>query len=83
MPTRRPRHHLTETDELARAIDAAALLHPGESRAAILRHVIRVGAEAIAEQQTRHRSVVHERAGQYPALYATRSLDQLREEWPD
>ena len=83
MPTRRPRHFITEADELTAAIDAAALLHPGESRAAILRHVIRGGTEAIAERQAHHRSGVHERAGQYPAVYATRYLDDLREEWPD
>ena len=83
MPTTRPRHLLTETDELAAAIDAAAPLYPGESRADVLRHVIRIGFEAIAEQGTRHRIVVHERAGRYPGLYATRYLDQLREEWPE
>lgn len=82
MPTARPRHLLTETDDVAAAIDAAAPHYPGESRADVLRHLVRLGAETIAEQQCQHRGIVRERAGRYPGLYPAGYLDDLREDWP-
>jgi hypothetical protein len=83
MPTVRPRHLLTETDELANAIDAAAALYPGESRADVLRHLVRLGAETIAEQQDRRRDTVRHRAGRFPGLYPAGHLDDLRDDWPE
>ena len=83
MPTVRPRHLLTETDELAHAIDAAAALYPGETRADVLRHLVQLGAETIAEQQGRHRDTVRDRAGHFPGLYPAGYLDDLREDWPE
>jgi hypothetical protein len=83
MPTVRPRHLLTETDELANAIDAAAALYPGESRADVLRHLVRLGAETIAEQQDRRRDTVRHRAGRFPGLYPAGHLDHLRDDWPE
>lgn len=83
MPTTRQRHLLTETDDLAAAIDAAAPLYPGESRAAVLRHLVDLGAEAIAQQQDRRRRLVRDRAGRYPGLYPSDHLDELRSEWPE
>lgn len=83
MPTTRQRHLLTETDDLAAAIDAAAPLYPGESRADVLRHLVGLGAEAIARRQDRHRRLVVERAGRYPGLYPAGHLDELRSEWPE
>jgi hypothetical protein len=83
MPTVRPRHLLTETDELAHAIDAAAALYPGETRADVLRHLVQLGAETIAEQQGRHRSTVRDRAGHFPGLYPAGYLDDLGEDWPE
>jgi hypothetical protein len=83
VPTTRQRHLLTETDDLAAAIDAAAPLYPGESRAAFLLHLFEIGAEAIAERQSRRTCLVRERAGRYPGLYPTGHLDELRAEWPE
>jgi hypothetical protein len=83
MPTTRQRHLLTETDDLAAAIDAAAPLYPGQSRADVLRHLVELGAAAIAQRQDRHRHLVRERAGRYPGLYPAAYLDELRAEWPE
>lgn len=83
VPTARTRHVLTETDDLAEAIDAAAPQYPGESRADVLRRLVRLGAETIAEQQHRHRREVLDRAGRYPGLYPPGYLDRLRDEWPE
>ena len=83
MPTTRQRHLLTETDDLAAAIDAAVPLYPGESRADVLRHLVELGASTIAERQGRHRRLVRERAGRYPGLYPAGYLDELRADWPE
>lgn len=83
VPTTRPRHLLTETDDLAEAIDAAAPLYPGDSRADVLRHLVYLGAETIAERQGRRREAVRDLAGRYPGLYPAGYLDVLREEWPE
>ena len=71
---------LTETDDLAAAIDAAAPRYAGESRAAVLRHLVRLGAEAVAAQQQGHRLEATERAGRYPGLYPAGHLRDLRAE---
>jgi len=81
MPTTRVRHLLTETDEIAEAIDAAMPLYPGASRADILRRLIHIGFETLADQQVRHRIIVREVAGRYPGLYPEGYLDDLREDW--
>ena len=83
MPTTRQRHLLTETDDLAAAIDAAAPMYPGESRADVLRHLVQLGAETIASRQGRHRQLVRERAGRYPGLFPMGYLDELRADWPE
>lgn len=74
---------LAETDALAAAIDAAAPLYQGAARAEILRLLVHLGAESIAEQQGRHRHVVLQHAGRYPGLNQRGYLDELREEWPE
>jgi hypothetical protein len=83
MPTVRPRHVLTETDDLAEAIDAAAPLYPGASRADVLRHLVQLGAEAVSDRQKLHRGAVRDRAGRYPGLYPAGYLDDLVEDWPE
>lgn len=83
MPTTRQRHLLTETDDIAQAIDAAAARYPGQSRADILRQLVRVGAEAIGQQHDARRRTVVEHAGRHPDLFAPGYLEELREEWPE
>lgn len=82
VPTSRPRHLVTETDDIATAIDAAAAHYPGATRADVLRRLVELGAEVIAEDQEAHRRTVRARAGRYPGLYAAGYLDHLRDDWP-
>jgi hypothetical protein len=81
VPTVRRRHTLTETDDLAHAIDAAAVVYPYASRAEILRRLALLGAETIADQQQWRRRVVLERAGRYQGLFTHGYLEELREDW--
>ncbi|MFN0028733.1 MAG: hypothetical protein ACKV2O_16355 [Acidimicrobiales bacterium] len=83
MPTARPRHVLTETEDLADAIDAASALFPGESRADILRRLVKLGAATVAEQQEQHRQAVRSHAGGHPGLFPDGYLDDLRSDWDD
>ena len=47
MPTTRPRHQITETDEIAEAIDAGLREWPDLSRSDVIRELIVKGADAL------------------------------------
>jgi hypothetical protein len=86
VPTTRPRHLVTETDELGAALDDAAARWPGLSRAQLLARLALEGHRAIGQREAdRHRRRLDALArhrgaltGVYPAGY----LDELRNEWP-
>ena len=88
MPTTRPRHTLTETDDLAAALDAAARRWPEDasSRSRLLLRLVDAGQRAIGEDGERERA--HRRAavdrthGQFSGVYGPEYLDRLRDEWP-
>jgi hypothetical protein len=74
---------LTETDDVARAIDRAAELYPGESRASVLRRLIELGAEAVAQRAAARREHVRRHAGRHPGVFEPNELETLREDWPE
>ncbi len=74
---------LTETDDIARAIDAVSALYPGETRTEILRRLVRLGAETMAQQKDWRRHNVSASAGHFPGLYPPDYLDDLRQDWPE
>ena len=82
MPTTKQRHIVTETAEIAEAIDIGAAMYPGVSRADILRKLVIAGAGAVAAQSQRRRDVVERHAGRHTGMYPAGYLDQLRDEWP-
>ena len=72
MPTTRPRHSITETPEVAAAIDQALEVFPDAgSRAGVLMELIRLGAD---EVQRRRRSVDEKWADRRAAV---RELSQM------
>lgn len=86
MPTTRPRHQITETDEVARALDLAAQRWPGETRG---RLVVRLLTQAADRLEGENEDILVARrarleafrdtwAGTYPDGY----LDELRDDWP-
>ena len=88
MPTTRPRHTLTETDELASALDTAARHWPEDagSRSRLLLRLIEAGERAISEDRERERAqrraAVDRTHGQFRGVYGPGYLERLRDEWP-
>ena len=88
MPTVRPRHMITESDRLADAIDAAAVLWPsdGDERAKLLRKIIDAGIDAINSQSTQRRQsrlkAIVSIAGGLDEVWPEGWLDSARNEWP-
>lgn len=89
MPTSRPRYTLTETDELAAALDAAATLWPElqGDRTALLRRVVELGTRTVTERhedKTAARiAVIRRVAGSFDGVYPDGALEELRSEWPE
>jgi hypothetical protein len=87
MPTSRPRHTITETDELARALDDAAARWPEErGRAGLLLRLAREGHRSIDRERENasadRRAAVHRTRGALTGAYPDGYLARLREEWP-
>lgn len=85
VPTDRRRYQITETDEVARAIDAASALWPSESRARLaVRAIIAGGATFDAERQvTERRDAVMRMLGSVEPGYPDGYLADLRSDWPE
>ncbi len=85
MPTTRPRHFVTETDDLAAALDAAARRWPGLSRPQLLVRLALAGDHAAQqahdERRRRRLAAVRQYSGILTGTYGPDYLRQLREEW--
>ena len=86
MPTRRPRHLVTETDALAAALDAAARRWPGLSRPRLLTRLAleghRAAEAATRESRAARLAAVERHAGVAAGTYGSGYLERLRTEWP-
>ncbi|QUR69118.1 hypothetical protein [Mycobacterium spongiae] len=86
MPTTRPRYQVTETPEIARALDQAARRWPGEPRSKLLRRLIEVGGGILERNEksddSAHRAAVLASSGRYSEAFAPGYLTDLREDWP-
>lgn len=86
MPTTRPRHFVTETDDLAQALDAAESRWPGLSRPQILVQLALEGHRAAQleheENRRRRLAALREHSGMLTGAYGPGYLERLREEWP-
>lgn len=88
MPTTRPRHVITETEEVARALDDAAKRWPADSgnRAKLLLHLLEEGHRAVVGQQEslvrERRNAIARTSGALTGLYGQGYLSGLREDWP-
>ncbi len=86
MPTARHRYQITETDEVARALDAAERRWPGEPRSRLIVRLVTENGESLGEvneiEAERRRAAVHAIAGTFPGLSNPSLLNELRDEWP-
>lgn len=86
MPTARPRHQVTETEVVERALDRAARRWPGEPRSKLILRLIEQGAEALGKDHQAaveaHRRSVESSSGAYSDAFPAGYLAQLREDWP-
>lgn len=86
MPTTRPRHFVTETDDLAQALDAAEARWPGLSRAQVLVRLAleghRAAQQAHEDRRRRRLAALREHSGMLTGVYGPDYLHGLREEWP-
>jgi len=89
VPTTRPRYTITETDDLARALDSAARRWPEENgvRSRLLLRILEEGRRTVVEDEKARdeewRRIVHETAGSMTGTYEPGYLEKLREDWPE
>lgn len=87
MPTTRPRHQITETPEVAHALDVAARQWPHEPRAKLLLHLLRTGSAALEQQRSEadrgRLEAIDASSGKYSDAFGEGYLAELRREWPE
>jgi predicted NBD/HSP70 family sugar kinase len=89
MPTARPRHTITETEEIERALDDAAEHWPSEreARGKLLLHLIEEGHRALRAQREaaaeKRRAAIAASSGMFDDVYEDGYLDELRKDWPE
>ncbi len=89
MPTTRPRHVITETDEVARALDAAAKRWPEDrdSRAKLVLRLLSEGYRALGETAgevaAARRETLRRTSGLLTGVYGPGYLEELRRDWPE
>jgi hypothetical protein len=88
VPTTRPRHSVTETDEVAAALADAARRWPQDSRSPgrLLTHLLREGHRAIQgvrdDEVAARRAGVEAASGALTGAYPAGYLQDLRDDWP-
>ena len=88
MPTSRPRHTVTETQEVAQALDRAAHHWPeaASKRGKLLLRLVREGnralEHAVNDERLRRQAAVERTAGALTGIYPTDYLKRLRDDWP-
>ncbi len=86
VPTTRPRHFVTETDDLSVALDAAARRWPELSRPQLLVRLALEGDQAAQltheERRQRRLGAIRKHSGMLTGSYGPDYLHKLREDWP-
>lgn len=84
MPTTRPRHMLTETDELAAALNDAAVAWPElrGDRGALLRKLVEAGRNSVRNGDG-VRALLTEASGAATGAYPRNARAELLAEWPE
>lgn len=87
MPTTRPRHQITETPDVERALDLAARRWPLEPRSKLLLRLIHTGSSALeqelSEEGRARLEAIKASSGKYPDAFGENYLAELRQDWPE
>jgi hypothetical protein len=89
MPTSRPRHTITESDEIALALRDAARRWPEDrdSPRALLEHLVAEGHRVLTHDQDAaledRRAAILRTSGALTGSYPVGYLDRLRDDWPE
>lgn len=88
MPTTKPRHLITETGPVARALDDAARRWPDDasSRSRLLVRLVEAGHQALLDDASQRidarRAAIRESSGALSGAYGPGYLNDLRDDWP-
>lgn len=88
MPTTRRRHLITESDEVAQAIEDAARRWPEDRRrrSRLLLRLVEEGHHSLLQQAEERRqarvAAIERTSGALTGAYEPGYLDRLREDWP-
>ena len=84
MPTSRRRYQVTETDDVARALDEAAKRWPNEPRSRLVVRAITAGGEALEMKAALdiRLATLKRLQGSDPDAYGPGYLESLRSDWP-
>jgi hypothetical protein len=88
MPTSHPRHTITETSDVASALDDAARHWPEQAarRGQLLLRLVQEGHRALeredAQAEIHRREAVKRTAGALTDAYPPGYLERLRDDWP-
>ncbi|HEX2299336.1 MAG TPA: hypothetical protein VHH34_12630 [Pseudonocardiaceae bacterium] len=89
MPTTRRRYMITESEQVARALDDAAERWPAErdNRSTLLLRLLEEGHRAVLQQRTHdvaaQRDAVSRTSGILTGAFGDDYLAELREDWPE
>ncbi|HXB46613.1 MAG TPA: hypothetical protein VNW50_02545 [Streptosporangiaceae bacterium] len=89
MPTTRPRHVITETEQIMRALDDAARHWPADrgNRAKLLTRLVEEGHRAVVRQRDHdaaaRRAAIDRTSAALTGAYGDNYLADLREDWPE
>lgn len=86
MPTERPRFQVTETPDVERALELAAIEWPDAGRAERVRRLFHAAAQTLEARQRavrdRRKAAIRGTAGALTEAYPQGYLDALRADWP-
>ncbi|MCL2788766.1 MAG: hypothetical protein FWD59_09820 [Micrococcales bacterium] len=83
MPTTLLRHSITETPDIAKAVDLGQTLWPDATRAEVVRRLIDRGAQAARHDLSTRAALVSSWAGFLPGVYPPDAAASLKDEWPE
>ena len=88
MPTKRPRHTITESDRLKNALRLASELHPelADNKTDLVREVLNLGIESLerkdAETKVSRQQALKIIAGTLPNIWPADNKKERLAEWP-